>query len=149
MALLGPFRAYRYSPKIVGDLALVVTQPYDKISPALQKECYRRSPFNVVRVTRNLEKLDNPETDYPEAAGALQSWIDRGILLQDALPSIYAYYQQYEFEGESLLRRGFVALLDLQHSAAGILPHERTLAEPKMDRLRLLPLARSSISNVS
>ncbi len=138
MAILYPFRGYRYNRQIVDNLELVVTQPYNRISPALQKEYCRRSPFNVVRVTRSLEKLDNPETDYPEAAQTLCSWIDQGILVQDALPSIYAYYQQYHCEEECLLRRGCIALLDLQHSAAGILPHERVMADLKMDRLRLL-----------
>ena len=138
MALLCPFRAYRYDPRIVGDLALVATQPYDKISPVLQEEYYRRSLHNVIRVTRSLEKRDNPETDYPDAARTLQSWIDQGVLVQDPVPGFYAYCQRYDFEGEKLLRTGLVALLDLQHSAAGILPHERTLVEPKMDRLRLL-----------
>jgi uncharacterized protein (DUF1015 family) len=138
MALLYPFRGYRYSRDTVGDLKLVVTQPYNRISPALQKEYCRRSPYNVVRVTRSFEKLDNPETNYSEAALALQSWINRGALLQDNLPALYAYYQQFDFQGESLLRKGFIALLDLPHSAAGVMPHERILAELKMDRLRLL-----------
>jgi uncharacterized protein (DUF1015 family) len=138
MALLSPFRGYRFNPKIAGDLALVVTQPYDKISPALQSEYYGRSPWNVVRLTRSLEKSDNPESDYPEAARTLQSWMDDGVLLQETFPCIYAYCQQYELDGQSMVRTGFVALLDLRHSAAGILPHERTLAELRMDRLRLL-----------
>jgi uncharacterized protein (DUF1015 family) len=138
MALLYPFRGYRYSRDVVGDLELVVTQPYNRISPALQKEYCRRSPYSVVRVTRSLEKLDNPETNYSEAARALQSWIDRGALLQDRQPGMYAYYQQFNFQGENFLRKGFIALLDLPHSAACVMPHERILAESKMDRLSLL-----------
>lgn len=138
MALLYPFRGYRYDRQIAGSLDLVVTQPYNRIPPALQKEYYRRSPFNAVRVTRSLEQSDNPETDYPEAAQTLRSWLDQGILVQDALPGIYAYYQRYDFEEDSILRKGFIALLDLHHSARGTLPHERVTAELKMDRLRLL-----------
>ena len=138
MAHLFPFQAYRYSSAVAGDPALAVTQPYDKISPEMRKEYYRRSLYNVVRLTKGLEQLDNPDTNYPEAARALQAWIDQGALVQDALPSIYAYYLQYDFEGEHLLRKGFVSLLDLLRSAAGVLPHEGTLASSKLDRLRLL-----------
>ena len=49
MAKIFPFRALRYdSSKVsVGD---VVTQPYDKISPATQDRYYKASPYNLVRI---------------------------------------------------------------------------------------------------
>ncbi len=138
MALIYPFRGYRYNKDVVGDLGLVMTQPYDKIPMDLQQEYYRRSPYNVVRVTRSSEKNDNPDTGYPETGSLLGSWMRKDILVQDPRPAIYVYYQDYEVEGEKKRQRGFIALLDLRHSASGILPHERTLAEPKEDRLRLM-----------
>jgi len=138
MALISPFRGYRYNQEIVGDLSLVMTQPYDKISEELQQEYYRRSPYSVVRVTRSEEKNANPETDYAGAGGIFRGWVAQGILRQEAAPAIYAYWQDYEIEGERKRQRGFVALLDLKHVAGGILAHERTLDEPKMDRLRLM-----------
>ena len=138
MAELYPFRAYRYDSKRAGDINRLVTQPYDKISPELQQDYYRRSPHNVVRITKSLEKTENPDTDYPAAGATMRSWIRDSVLIQDPEPAIYVYYQDYEVEGEAKLRRGFIALLDLKRSAAGVLPHERTLAEPKEDRLRLM-----------
>ncbi len=138
MALIYPFRGYRYSREVVGNLNLVVSQPYDKIPADLQEDYHRRSPYNVARITKSLEKNENPDTDYRETAKAFRSWFDAGILVQDPAPAIYAYNQEYEIEGESKLQRGFIALLDLKHSGGDILPHERTLAEPKMDRLRLM-----------
>lgn len=138
MAQLHPFRAYRYNLGIVGDLDRVVTQPYDKISASQQEEYYRRSPYNVVRLTKNYEKNQNPDTEYPDAAATFQEWLEQKVLVQDAEPGFYAYDQEYEVEGERRVRRGFVGLLDLRHSGSAILPHERTLAEPKMDRLRLM-----------
>ncbi len=136
MALIHPFRGYRYNREVVGDLNLVVTQPYDKIPPALQEEYYKRSPHNVVRITKNTEKEMHP--DYPDAAATFRRWIGEQVLLQDAASSIYVYFQDYEIEGEKKTQRGFVALLDLKHSSGDAIPHERTLAEPKMDRLRLM-----------
>jgi uncharacterized protein (DUF1015 family) len=137
MANLFPFRAYSYNKKVVPHLDQVFSQPYDKISLQLQEEYYRRSPYNVVRVTKSVEKNENLETDYPQARATLQQWIEEKALIQDSEPGIYPYYQEYEVESERKIRKGFIALLDLQHSA-GILPHERTMAEPRMDRLRLL-----------
>jgi uncharacterized protein (DUF1015 family) len=138
MALIHPFRGYRYNQKLVEDMNKVAVQPYDKITPAMQVEYYRRSPFNAVRITLNREKTGNPDTEYPEAGKTLCEWIERKVLLQDGSPAIYAYYQDYVYEGTRKLQKGFIALLDLKGSESGIIPHERTLQAPKLDRLRLL-----------
>ena len=55
----------------VSCLDRVFSQPYDKISHQLQEEYYRRSPHNVVHITKSLEKNQNPETDYPQAGATL------------------------------------------------------------------------------
>jgi uncharacterized protein (DUF1015 family) len=138
MAFVFPFRGLRYRKEAVGDFDRVVTQPYDKMTPSMQEEYYRRSPFNVVRITLNLEKEKNPETEYPEAGSIFRKWIADKVLVQDSLPAMYAYYQEYTAEGQTRLQRGFIALLDLEKSGAGIIPHEHTLAAPKQDRLRLM-----------
>jgi uncharacterized protein (DUF1015 family) len=138
MALIYPFQGYRYNKEAVGNLDLVVTQPYDKITPAMQEEYYRRSAYNAVRVTFNLEKRENPDTDYADAGATYKQWLNHQILVQDPTPAIYAYYQEYEIDGQKKLQRGFIALLDLGKSGSGIIPHESTLAEPKQDRLRLM-----------
>ena len=49
MARIFPFRGLRYNPSKV-NLAEVVTQPYDKISPAMQDRYYQSSPYNLVRI---------------------------------------------------------------------------------------------------
>jgi uncharacterized protein (DUF1015 family) len=138
MATILPFQGFRYKKDVVGDFNLVVTQPYDKISPEMQQDYYRRSPYSAARITKNLEKNENPDTDYPDAGATFECWLKKGVLVQDALPGIYAYYQDYEIEDERKQQKGFIALLDLKRSASGILPHERTMAEPKIDRLRLM-----------
>ncbi len=138
MAIIHPFRGYRYSKEIVGDFNLVATQPYDKIPARMQKEYYRRSPYNAVRITKNREKDDNPDTDYADAGTTLECWIREKVLVCEEAEAIYAYLQEYEIEGEWKKQIGFTCLLDLKRSVSGILPHERTMAEPKMDRLRLM-----------
>jgi uncharacterized protein (DUF1015 family) len=148
MAIVYPFRGYRYNSRIVTDLNQVVTQPYDKISHELQKDYYGRSPYNVVRVTLNREKSENPDTEYAEAGSEFRKWLDQEVLLQDPSPAIYAYYQQYSMEGRDRLQKGFIALLDLKGSEAGIMPHERTFQAPKQDRLRLLRSIESNEDSV-
>jgi uncharacterized protein (DUF1015 family) len=138
MAQIFPFQGYRFDPEVVGDLNQVVSQPYDKIPLELQSIYYQRSPYNVVRLTRNSEQNENPETSYPQAGETLSQWIAQGALRQDPLPAIYAYAQDYEIEGEKKAQIGFVALLDVKHSGRGVLAHERTLSAPKADRLRLM-----------
>lgn len=138
MAFLYPFKGFRYRKEAAGDFNKVVTQPYDKTTPEMQEEYYRRSPFNSVRITLNREKHQDPETPYPDAGKTFDSWIESRVLIQDSLPSMYAYYQEYTIEGQSRIQRGLVALLDLEKAGSGIIPHEHTLAAPKQDRLRLM-----------
>jgi uncharacterized protein (DUF1015 family) len=144
MALIYPFHGLRYSQDKAADLNLVMTQPYDKISPEMQREYYGRSPFNVVRITKNLEKNEDLDTTYPDAAATFERWIAQGVLVPEPKPAIYAYFREYVIEGEKLSQKGFIALLDLAHPAGSILPHERTLAEPKADRLRLMRATESN-----
>lgn len=138
MALIYPFRGYRYDPGVVGSVDAVVTQPYDKISEELQEDYYGRSEFNVARVTRSKEKRKDPATGYPEAGLALRQWISGEAIRRETAPAIYAYNREYEVDGEKKTQNGFIALLDVRYSGGGIFPHEHTMAEPKMDRLRLM-----------
>ena len=49
MADIRPFRALRYDQQKV-TAAQVVTQPYDKITQAMQGQYFDASPFNLVRI---------------------------------------------------------------------------------------------------
>jgi len=70
MALVSPFRALRYDPTRVGDLAAVVAPPYDVISPAQQDALYARSPWNVVRLI-----LPREPARAEAAAETLRAWM--------------------------------------------------------------------------
>jgi uncharacterized protein (DUF1015 family) len=142
MANIIPFRAFRYDPKQVA-LAQAVTQPYDKITPAMQDRYYAASPYNLVRIIlgRRYESDNTTNNIYSRAAANFRDWRQQGILRQDSLPSVYAYSQHFSMPsgGAELERRGFVALGRLEDYGAGIVfRHEQTLAKPKADRLDLL-----------
>src|SRR5690242_12708251 len=69
MAHIEPFRALRYDPTKVS-IPKVVTQPYDKITPAMQDGYYAASPHNLVRVVLGKEQADDHtgENRYSRAA---------------------------------------------------------------------------------
>jgi len=138
MAQICPFKGFLYNQEITNGYNKVVTQPYDKTSPAMQDEYYERSPYNVIRITLNREKRNNPDTAYPDAGATFRKWIDEKVLLPQDKPAFYPYYQEYAIEGKAHLQKGFIALLDIKKSGEEIIPHENTLAAPKQDRLQLL-----------
>src|SRR5260370_7619472 len=90
MADILPFRALRYHPQHVSQ---AVTQPYDKISPAMQDRYYAASPYNLVRIILGRrDPGDNTEHNvYTRAASYFRDWRRQAVLGQDSAPSIYAY----------------------------------------------------------
>ena len=147
MADIHPFRAFRYDPQQVSP-SQVVTQPYDKITPALQDRYYAASPHNLVRIILGRrQENDNPANNvYSRAAAHFRDWRQQGILRQDSLPSIYIYSQRFTLPNSStgLERRGFIALGRIEDYSAGVIfRHEQTLAKPKADRLDLLRATRA------
>jgi uncharacterized protein (DUF1015 family) len=143
MARIYPFRAWRYNPSAVR-LDDVVTQPYDKISPAMQQAYYQRSPYNLVRIILGLPELfdaGDGENVYTRAARDLKAWREQGVLVQEKDPCIFAYAQRFKVPGTDLVkeRRGFIALGKLHDYAEQVVfRHEQTLSKPKGDRLNLL-----------
>jgi len=142
MAEISPFTAYRYNQQRV-QLAEVVTQPYDKITPAMQEAYANASPHNLIAVEKGQAlPNDSPEDNvYTRAAKALNDWIRDSILLRDSSPGIYIYSQEYTVpeSAQRLTRKGFIALGRIEDYSAGVVfRHEETLAGPKADRLALL-----------
>ncbi|HKH98128.1 MAG TPA: DUF1015 domain-containing protein [Candidatus Sulfotelmatobacter sp.] len=145
MADVLPFRALRYDLQRVA-AAQVVTQPYDKITPAMQESYYAASPFNLVRIILGRrEPEDNTANNvYTRAAEFSRQWRAQGILRQDSLPSFYACSQAFIApSGARFERRGFIALGRVEdYSAKVVFRHEQTLSKPKADRLDLLRATR-------
>ena len=145
MADIRPFRALRYNLERVS-ASQVVTQPYDKITPAMQEQYYAASPYNLVRIILGRrEDGDNTlKSVYSRAADYGQNWRAQGILKQDADPSLYVYSQTFTApSGSRFERRGFIALGRVEdYSTRVVFRHEQTLAKPKADRLDLLRATR-------
>ena len=143
MAHIYPFRAWRYNPSAVR-LEDVVTQPYDKITPAMQQAYYDRSPYNLVRIILGKPELfdgEGGESVYSRAARDFKSWQEQGVLAQEKSPAIFAYSQRFRLPGTEIVkeRRGFIALGKVHDYADRmVFRHEQTLSKPKGDRLNLL-----------
>ena len=135
MAVVSPFRALRYDPARVGDLAPVVAPPYDVISPAQQEALYARSPYNVVRLI-----LPREAARAEAAAATLRDWMASGVLARDREPALYFYSQEFSLKDGSRHRRdGVLCRLGLEEFGTGVVrPHERTFPGPKADQLALL-----------
>ena len=153
MPEIRPFRALRFEPDVVGDLAAVVSPPYDVISSTQQRALLARHPKNVVRLDLPLmEPGDQPDDQYRRAARTFAQWRSDGSFRKDPRPSIYAYEQTYHVPGTAVERvqRGFFGRLRLEQfePGGGVLPHERTRAGPKEDRYRLLRATGANFSPV-
>jgi len=142
MAQVYPFPAYRYNGSRVA-FDRVLTQPYDKISPAAQEKYYAADPHNLIAVEKGrVLPGDAPGHNvYTRAAEALESWIRDHVVARDSEPSFYGYTQEYTVPGteERRTRRGFIGAGKLEEYSAGVVfRHEHTLSGPKADRLELL-----------
>jgi uncharacterized protein (DUF1015 family) len=142
MAEIFPFRAYRYNSALV-EPAKVLTQPYDKITPAMAEKYAAASPYNLIPIEKGKSRAgDTPaENVYTRAAKTLDEWIRARVVVQDAAPSLYAYFQEYTVPGtnERRVRKGFIATGRIEDYSAGVVfRHEQTLSGPKADRLELL-----------
>ncbi len=143
MPEIRPFRALRYAPEAVGDIADVVAPPYDVLSADDRARLLARHARNVVRLDAPVVEPGDAEDDrYRRAARTLAAWRSDGTLHKDPRPAIYVQEQTYRVPGSDIERtqRGFLARLRLEslESGSGVLPHERTLAAAREDRYRLL-----------
>ena len=144
MADILPFRALRFNSSRTSP-GEVLTQPYDKITPAMQQRYYELSPYNLVRIILGKSEPDDNENEnvYSRAVGWLKQWQADGVLERDAEPSIYVYSQTFKVPGDpsgaEAERRGFIALGRVDdYENKVVFRHEQTLSQPKADRLNLL-----------
>lgn len=142
MADIQPFRGVLYNTQRV-KLNDVLTQPYDKITPAMQERYQKLSLYNLVQIELGKEAPGDSETNnkYTRARDLYQAWLREGVLRQAAKPALYYLEQTFAAPDGSgkRTRRALIARVRLHRWDEGvILPHEHTLSKPKADRLSLL-----------
>jgi uncharacterized protein (DUF1015 family) len=136
-------KAIRYTKK-AGNLANLITQPYDKIDTVMQEEYYRKSPFNYCRLI-----LPTEENKYQAARQRIGQWLKEGALAKDNEPTIFVSRQEFILDGKKLERTGFIAAMRLYNYSENIVfPHERTYKAPKADRLKMLRAVQKNLESV-
>ena len=138
-----PIKAIRYTQK-AGDLADLITQPYDKIDAAMQKEYYRKSPFNYCRLILPME-----EDKYAAAQQRIEEWLKEGVLARDGEPAVFVSRQEFVLDGKKFARTGFIVAMRLyDYSENVVFPHEGTYRAPKADRLNMLRAVQKNLESV-
>jgi len=134
-----PFKAFRFDPRVVGDVGKCIAPPYDVIGDGEREELYRRSDHNIVRITRGktTPSDDAQHNQYTRAAEYLQKWIAEGALKPDDRDTIYGYVQDFDLDGVAYRRLTFIALGKLEDFGKTVRPHEQVFAKPLADRLNL------------
>ena len=150
MPQIAPFAAVRYNLNHIGSISDVIAPPYDVIDPELQDELYKKHAANVVRIILNrVEPGDSGDEKYERAAKFVENWKSEGILKQDDAPAYYVYHQQFNADGQTFNRRGFMARVRIQKFGEGnIYPHEETHPKAKVDRLKLTKATQQNNSQI-
>lgn len=151
MATIVPFRGIRFNQKQAGQMADLVTPPYDVINLDEQRRFYEKNDYNIIRLeygeVRNSD--DAKDNRYTRADAFFKTWLNQGILLHEDKPAIYLYEQEFSAAGRRLTRSGFIAGVGVEEYKSGtILPHEETLSKAKADRLELLRHCHANFSPI-
>lgn len=135
MLPLRPFRAVRYAPERVGDLAAVLGPPDDVPSAELAAALAAQHPYHCL----HLEVPDADGQQFTQAARRYRIWRAEGVLQRDAQPACYVYAHRFALEGVRFERLGVLLVASLDPVAgARLLPHEGTTTELVERRLRQL-----------
>ena len=147
-----PFRGLRYNATKVEGVENVIAPPYDVIKPEERVALEARHPANIIHLILS-QPQDNDtddENQYTRAAARMNQWTSEGILVRDATPRYYIYDQSFNApDGKNYTRRALIALVKLEpFENRVILPHEKTHAGPKADRLNLMRECHANLSPI-
>jgi len=132
---LRPFRAVRYDPARVDDLAAVLGPPDDVPTAEQAAALASRHPYHCL----HLEVPDPDGRSFSRAAQLYRAWRAEGILRRDAERSCYVYAHRFLFAGTAYERLGVFLAASLDPtSGAALLPHEGTAPELVERRARQL-----------
>ena len=146
-----PFTGLRYNPRHVADLSVVMTPPYDVISPEERAAYLASHPYNMIHLILGEEHPGDTAADnrFTRAAATLQQWRQDGLLQPEAQPALYVYQQDFLLEGAPKTRTGFISRVRLEDYEAGVIfPHETTFAGPKADLLQLWQACGANLSQI-
>ena len=143
-----PFAGTRYTNG--GDLAAVAAPPYDVVDDHERVAFEALSPHNAIRLILPQDESEAGDR-YQRAARTLAEWTRSKVLTVDTEPRFYGYRMDFAGPtGEPRHTVGVLGALALPDNAGegDILPHERTMAKAKSDRLDLLNATRANLDPI-
>ncbi|MFN0201490.1 MAG: DUF1015 family protein [Bacteroidia bacterium] len=129
MANIKPFRAWRYREEKAGKAETLFSPLLDVVDTEQLAELYQKE-YNSIH-------LSVPRS-HESVVRKLKEWKYENIIKQEALPSIYVYYQTFQLptENQSYTRKGFVSMIEMCEN--DILLHEDTITHSVESRIHLL-----------
>ena len=147
-----PFRGLRYNATKVESIDNVIAPPYDVIKSDERVALEARHPANIIRLILSQPQANDTddENQYTRAAGRMNQWVSDGTLIRDTTPRYYIYDQSFSaLDGKNYTRRALIALVKLEpFENRVVLPHEKTHAGPKADRLNLMRECHANLSPI-
>jgi len=142
MVDIAPFRGLLYDQEKAGDISVLVSPPYDVVTNKMRDELMSCSKHNIANLILPEGK---GRSKYSNAAGLMNEWIDRQILVYDDKPCFYSLRIRFRTGGKARSISGFIGLTRIEDYGSGkVLRHEKTLSAPREDRYSLLESCRAN-----
>ncbi len=143
MAEIKPLRAWRYNKAQQKRIDSLVSPLFDVVSEKQRDHLYEEE-LNSIHLS-----VPNGQDASLSASRTVIDWKNRGIIMQDDLPSIYVYYQYFNLPGSTKerVRKGFVANLKIYDWDENVLlRHESTMPFSVEDRIDVLDKTQMNVS---
>jgi uncharacterized protein (DUF1015 family) len=139
MADVRPLRGVRFDPRHSGPVGPLIAPPYDVIA-----EPTNGAEFSI----RKIESVDlGGGNDHAWAAERYRRWLKQGVLRRDPAPMVYIHHHQFNQHDTLHRRTALIARARLADwSERIVLPHERTTAGPREERLKRLRAVQANLS---
>jgi uncharacterized protein (DUF1015 family) len=157
MAEIVPFRGVRFTARSGAPLSALLAPHYHLVSPQGREVLLARDRHNIAHLTMGdwgdagaAGGAGGGGSRYAGVAETWAGWLAEGVLRRDAAAALYPLVQTFEApDGHRVQRRGFLAAVRLHELEEGVvIPHQRTLAAPRADRLELLRACRVNFTPV-
>jgi uncharacterized protein (DUF1015 family) len=147
MSTIVPFQALRPDPQFA---AAVASKPYDVLNSHEAREEAADNPYSFLHITKS--EIDLPlnidihsQEVYDKAKENLQSFIEKGILVEEDTPSYYIY--KLVMNGRE--QTGLVCGSSVDDYENGIIKkHELTRPDKEADRIHHMTTIRAQTGNV-
>lgn len=144
MAIVKPFKGYRFNCGKTGEISECVCPPYDIISDAQRTEYIKNNEYNIIRL-----ELPKGEDMYNQAAKILDEWKASCAMERESKPALYIYEEEFTAYGQRKSIKGIICTVKIEEFSKGVvLPHEFTLSKAKEDRLNLMKATNCNFSQI-